>query len=254
MKITYIGHATLLIEYGDMNVITDPMFSKRIAFSNIKRHMAPKPKFEQLPEINVILISHWHFDHLDKRTMKRFSRDAKVLINVHLGKIPRRLGFTDVRALEWWESTTVGRLKITSVPAFHFSGRPPFFTRKNYCGFVIEADGEKTVYFAGDTGLNNNFAEIGRRFDVHVAILPIGAYKPKSFRKHHLSPEDALEAKRIMGAKILVPCHWGAFNLSWEPMDEPPERLMKAARKEGIEKEVAMLNPGESVATSEIDT
>jgi L-ascorbate metabolism protein UlaG (beta-lactamase superfamily) len=246
MKVTYVGHATFLIEYEGMAVLTDPMFSQRITYSTIRRRKPPKPKFVELPDIDAILISHWHFDHLDVRTLKKFDRKIPILINETLRKTPKRMGFEDVRALNWWEDTMVSGLKISAVPAYHFSGRPPFFTQTNYQGYVIEKESEPTVYFSGDTGLGNDFSGIGKKFDIGVAILPIGAYRPKSFRKHHLSPEDALEAKAKMDAKVLIPCHFGVFNLSWEPMDEPPKRLMSHARERGIEKEVALLNPGES--------
>lgn len=247
MRITSVGHATFLIEYDKLTIITDPMFSNRIAYTFMRRRMPPKPRFDELPSINAVLISHWHLDHLDARTLKKFDRKIPIVINKALERTPKRLGFGDVRALEWWKGTQIDDLEITAVPAFHFSGRPPRFTKKDYQGYVIQKDNEKTVYFAGDTGLKNDFAAIGKKFEVDVALLPIGAYKPKSFRRHHLSPEDALEAKRILNAKILIPFHWGVFDLSWEPMEEPPVKLKEAAKEAGLEESVFILSPGESL-------
>ncbi len=140
--------------------------------------------------------------------------------------------------LKWWEATTINGIKLTSVPAHHFSIRPPFHYAKDYMGFV---ESEKCVYFAGDSGLDGFFSEIGSKFDIDVALLPIAAYDPPSYRANHMSPEDALEAFVALRAKRMVPIHWGSFNLSHEPFDEPIARLKAESRKMGAEERVMII-------------
>ncbi len=134
-------------------------------------------------------------------------------------------------------------LRITAVPAEHFPGRSPLTPGSLYQGYIV--NGGKTVYYAGDTGLCDAMVEIGRRYSVQVALLPIGAYNPWARFGHHMSPEDAVEAFRRLNARFLVPIHWGAFRLSLEPMDEPPRRLEEAARRAGCADRVRVLRPGE---------
>lgn len=243
MKITYIGHATLLVETGECKFITDPLLVKRIARIGPKRRVPFRLDDDWLTGLSFATISHGHFDHLDLRSLRMIARKVPVACHRTLQRIVRKTGHTPV-PLGWWDSAQIGGAKITAVPSHHFSARPPLHWTLDYQGYVIQA--EKTFYHAGDAGASEYFLEIGRKFKIDVAFLPIGAYHPRSFRKHHLSPEDALDAFETVGANLLVPMHWGTFNLSWEPFDEPPKRLMAEAKKRGLETKIRLLNPGES--------
>ncbi|MDD2666383.1 MAG: MBL fold metallo-hydrolase [Methanocellales archaeon] len=243
VSITYIGHSTVLVESRDFSFITDPIFSNRIARFFRRRKAPLAASVEDLPPIDSILISHGHYDHLDAPTLKKFAKDIPIVVSKSLRKTIVRLGFSDIRSLSWWEGTKIGKTEIIAVPAFHFSGRPPLLLRNDYQGYIIE--GKKIVYFAGDTGLKNDFEEIGKRFEIDLAFLPIGAYSPRFFRRHHLSPEDALRAMALLKAKKMIPIHWGTFGLSFEPINEPPERLAKITKESNLEERVLILNPGE---------
>lgn len=245
MYATFVAHSCMLIETDNFNFITDPIFRERIAFG-FKRALHPlKIKINDLPRIDAILISHGHYDHLDVPSLKKFSKNIPIVIPKKRGKLCKRMGFSDVRGLDLRETTVVNGVKITAVPAYHFPGRSLQFYVKDYQGYVIE--GSKTVYFSGDTGLNNNFKEIGEKFKIDLAILPIGAYVPASFREHHLSPEDALEAVKLLNARKMIPVHWGTFKLSLEPITEPPERLMQSAKSEGLEDRVVLIQHGDKI-------
>jgi L-ascorbate metabolism protein UlaG (beta-lactamase superfamily) len=227
------------------NFITDPIFCERIAFG-FKKILHPlKIKIEDLPNIDAILISHGHYDHLDVPSLKKFPKNIPIIVPYKRESLCKRLGFSDIRGLDLWETTSVSGVKITAVPAYHFPGRSFQFFIKDYQGYVIE--GSKTVYFSGDTGLENNFKEIGEKFNIDLAILPIGAYRPAHFRNHHLSPEDALEAMKLLNAKKMMPVHWGTFKLSLEPITEPPERLMQSAKLEGLEEKIVLIKHGDRV-------
>ncbi|NYT01118.1 MAG: MBL fold metallo-hydrolase [Methanocellales archaeon] len=242
ISITYLGHSTVLIESKDFRFITDPIFSNRIARFFRRRKVPLDANIEDLPSIDSILISHGHYDHLDTPTLKKFAKDIPIVVSKSLRKIIARLGYSDIRSLSWWEGTKIGKTKIIAVPAFHFAGRPPWLIRNDYQGYIIK--GKAVVYFAGDTGLQNDFEEIGKNFEIDLALLPIGAYSPNSFRKYHLSPEDAIRAMILLKAKKMIPIHWGTFGLSFEPMTEPPERLTRITKEYHLEEQVLILKPG----------
>ena len=246
MRLTFVAHATVVVEDGDRTAVFDPNFSKRLAYIFNKRKVGLPIPPERLPTPDVILVSHDHYDHLDAPSIKRYDKFTPVVIPRNLRVVVGLMGRREIRPLSWWEPTKAGGFDITAVPAFHFSGRPPWlFVRDAYQGYVIQ--GSKTVYFAGDTGLGNDFKGIGERFDVDVAVLPIGAYNPPSFRTHHVSPEDALEAMKLLKARHLLPMHYGAFDLSWEPFDEPPARMARVAKAAGMEDRVHVVPPGTTI-------
>lgn len=241
VNITYIGHGTVLVETCSCKFITDPLFVKRIAWIGPKRKVPFHLEPAALDDIDFITISHGHFDHLDLRSLRMISREVPVFCHSTLQRIVRKTKHETI-PLNHHESTEINGVTITAVPSYHFSARPPFHYAHDYQGFVIE--GEHTFFHAGDGGMNPLFADIGQRFNIDYAFLPIGAYDPPSYRKYHLSPEDALDALVMMKAQTLIPIHWGTFVLSMEPLDEPPRRLLHYAEKKGITNRIIVLQPG----------
>jgi len=254
--VTWIGHATLLIQLAGVNLLTDPQWSERaspLSFAGPRRVTPPGLRFEDLPPIHAVLVSHDHYDHLDLATVTRLARAHRPTFFVPLGLRPwfEALGIREVVELDWWQSAPLGALAVTAVPAQHSSGRSLLLADQNerlWTSWVVVTP-DRRVFFAGDTGYHAGFAEIGRRlgpFD--LAALPIGGYS--DFRHHHpnhLSPEEAVQAFEDLQGRLLVPMHWGTFELNREPFREPPDRLMAEALRHGLEERVAPLSPGQSI-------
>jgi len=248
-SVTLINHATVLIEMNGIRILTDPVYSFSVSYF-LPRLKKPGIPFTKLPPIDLVAISHDHYDHLNLRTLRRISRShpASMLLPRGLGSFGRRAGFDTVNELDWWETLEYRGLSITCVPAVHFSGRTPWTrNRSRPSGYVFQGEGA-SIYFAGDTAYGAVFHELGRRFSIDVALLPIGAYKPHAwFKDIHLNPPDALQAFLDTCAKVLIPIHWGTFKISDEPMSEPPEWLMREAKSRGIDDRVKVVENGESV-------
>jgi L-ascorbate metabolism protein UlaG (beta-lactamase superfamily) len=242
-----INHATVLLEIGGVTILTDPIYSWTIGFI-IPRFRKPGILFNDLPPIDVVLISHNHHDHLNLRTLRRLrrKRQSMVIVPPGLRTYVHRAGFENIRELNWWEGSICGDVVIHSVPAKHWGKRTVWEGEVGYCGYVVEGNGE-SIYFAGDTGYGSHFAEIGRRFSLEVALLPIGAYKPYAwFKNIHLNPSTAVRAFADLGAKHLVPIHWGTFKISDEPLGEPPRLLEEEAGRVEISPRLHILRNGES--------
>jgi L-ascorbate metabolism protein UlaG (beta-lactamase superfamily) len=236
--LTWVGHSTLLIQLDGVNVLTDPHWSDRaspVGFAGPRRVTPPGLKFEDLPPIHVVLISHDHYDHLDEATVKRLARTHQPLFLVPLGLRAwfAEIGITKVEEFDWWQGRAVSGLTLTSVPAQHFSGRTPWDrNRRLWSGWIL-AGRAKRLYFAGDTAYYGGLKEIGARlgpFD--VAAIPIGAYLPPVIMKSgHTTPGEALRVLADVRGLHLVPVHWGTFDLAEEPLEEPPARLLAEARR-----------------------
>jgi L-ascorbate metabolism protein UlaG (beta-lactamase superfamily) len=221
LRVTFINHSTLLIQMEGINILTDPIWSKRaspLSFTGPKRVRAPGIRFEDLPPIDVVVVSHNHYDHLDLPTLKRLSKQHNPKIYIGLGnkRLLQGSGIKKVSELNWWQEVPLSdSVRLTCVPAQHFSGRSLFDRNKTlWAGFVFEGQAGP-VYFAGDTGLGQHFKQIADRFGkLRLALLPIGAFLPQWFMSAtHLSPSDALEAHFILGAKTSVAMHFGTFQL-----------------------------------------
>jgi L-ascorbate metabolism protein UlaG (beta-lactamase superfamily) len=225
-RVTWIGHASVLLQLGGQNILIDPVFSDRIGWF-YRRRSPPGLSPGQLPRIDLILVTHNHYDHLDAPSIAALPRSATVVVPTGLGDWFLPLGFARVVELGWWESADVAGLRVTHAPSRHWSRRGLLDTNATlWGGFVVEAAGV-SVYHAGDSAVFDGFAEIGRRFPrLAAALLPIGGYAPQWFMQHnHFTPEDAGAAFLALGAKRFVPIHWGAFQLSDEPPGEPIQRL-----------------------------
>jgi L-ascorbate metabolism protein UlaG (beta-lactamase superfamily) len=254
---TWIGHACVLVQTQGLNVLTDPVLSPRASpfrFMGPKRVHAPALAVDELPHIDVVLISHNHYDHLDRDTVLALNRQAggAPLFLVPLGIAPwmRRIGVTNVRELDWWETTTFGKLAFTFVPAQHWSARGLFDRCQTLWGgwAVCAVPGEASsfsFYFAGDTGYSKDFEDIGRHFDgFDLALLPIGAYAPRWFmRGQHVDPAEAVKIHQDIRAKRSMAIHWGTFGLADEPLDEPPKLLAQALEEAGIPADRFLLQP-----------
>lgn len=239
--VTWVGHSTLLVQLDGVNLLTDPNWSGRaspVSFAGPRRLVPPGLRFEDLPPIHLVLISHDHYDHLDVATVERLARVHRPRFLVPLGLKAwfAKLGIHEVDELDWWESRTVGGLALTCVPAQHFSGRTLWGrNRRLWSGWVV-AGRDRRLFFAGDTGYYDVFKEIGRRlgpFD--LAAIAIGSYMPRVImRWTHTTPEEALQIFQDVGGERFVGIHWGTFDLAEEPLDEPPRRVEAEARRLGI--------------------
>jgi L-ascorbate metabolism protein UlaG (beta-lactamase superfamily) len=234
-RITWLGHATFLVQLDGVSLLVDPALMPKI-FGGIERNVAPGVPLEQLPRIDAALVSHSHYDHLDLPTLERVR--APVVAGLGLERFLRDRGLFATE-LGWWSSTMVGGVRVTFVPAQHWSRRGLFDTNRTlWGGFVIEGS-RATVYHSGDTGWFAGFKEIGARFPrLDAALLPIGAYDPAWFMEpQHLNPEQALRAFQDLGARTFVAMHWGTFKLADEPLDEPPRRVEAERARLGLARE-----------------
>lgn len=252
--VTWVGHSTLLIQLDGVNILTDPHWSDRaspVSFAGPKRVAPPGVSFENLPPIDLVLISHDHYDHLDTETVRRLARSHHPFFLVPLGLKAwfAELGITEVEELDWWESRRVKGLTVICLPAQHFSGRTLWDRNQRlWSGWVVAGDA-KRIFFAGDTGYYEVFKEIGNRlgpFD--LAAVPIGAYLPRSIMQMtHLTPEEALQVFAAVRGQRLVAIHWGTFDLTEEPIEEPPQRLTAEAKRLGVDlAKVWVLKHGET--------
>jgi N-acyl-phosphatidylethanolamine-hydrolysing phospholipase D len=263
VTITWVGHASFLLQIGGLNVLTDPMWSERaspVRFAGPRRHVAPGIDFDALPPIDLVVQSHDHYDHLDDATVRRLAArcpDAPWLTPLGVGGFVRTRGVRLVRELDWWGDTTIGPLAVTATPAQHFSGRS--FSQRDrtlWCGWALRAGG-RAVWFAGDTAYHPDFGAIGARVGPFDAVLmPVGAYEPRWFmRTVHMNPEDAVSAfldlrsgwGGVETRTVVVPMHWGTFRLTDEPLDEPPVRTAAAWAAAGlVPGDLWVLAPGET--------
>ena len=256
--LTWIGHSTFLIQLDGLNILTDPQFSERaspLSFAGPRRLSAPGVAFEDLPPIHLVVLSHDHYDHLDRASVVRLAEQHRPLFLVPLGLKAwfTSVGITErVEELDWWQSRTVGGVTVTCTPVQHWSARTAFDTNERlWAGWAL-AGRERRLFFAGDTGFwEPGFRAIGARlgpFD--LALVAIGAYEPSEImRMTHTTPDEALALFAAVGARTFVAMHWGTFDLSDEPLDEPPRRLRAAARDRGIaDDRVWVLEHGETRA------
>ena len=242
--VTWIGHATLLTEHAGKTVLTDPIFSERaspVSFNGPKRVVPPARQLEELPDIDLVVISHAHYDHLDMPTLRQLAAlqpDTKVIVPLGVGRYARDAGFTDVTELDWWQAAELPDMIVTATPVRHWSSRSFFDRNKTlWAGFMIRfADGFQ-FYFAGDTGYSTDFEETRSRLgEADLAAIPIGAYAPRDFMaESHCTPEEAVQIFRDLGARRAVAIHWGTFKLTLEPLAEPPVRLEEAMRDAGLD-------------------
>ena len=246
--IGWIGHATFLIKLGNTTIITDPVFSKNAGplIFGPKRYTEPALNLNELPKIDLFLLTHNHYDHQDMGTIRKFPyKDTKVFTALKLGKYFTKHHFKDVQELDWYQEVKFNDLKITFLPAVHWSKRSLTDTNKTLWGsFLIEYAGKK-IFFACDTGYGNIYKKIGKEYGpIDLTMINIGAYDFRPmFEKsiYHTSPEEALQAAQDLKSKKVLGTHWGTFVLSLEPIMEPPKRFKDNAEKFGFKRDDALI-------------
>ena len=242
--LTWIGHATLLIQYDGMNILTDPHFTLRaspVGFLGPRRHTPPGLALDDLPTIDLVVISHNHYDHLDRGTVERLyarqvDRPPRFFVPLGQKQWFDDLGVPNVVELDWGQSANYKGWGVHAVPTQHWSGRSLWDRNQVlWAGWVLEHPSFRFL-FAGDTGYSPDFADIGTRFGpIDLAAIPIGAYEPRWFMSSsHVNPEEALKIHKDIRARYSVGIHWGTFQLTDEPMDEPPVRLKRVLERADV--------------------
>jgi len=216
----------------------------------IPRHGEPGLRVSDLPPLAALLVTHNHYDHLDEPSLRSLPRELPVFTAAGLGRWFRRRDFANVAELNWWETAIVGPLSITFVPARHWSRRTVGDTNRTAWGGFAVSGGGTTLYHAGDTGWFDGFQQIAERFPaIDLALLPIGAYAPAWFMEpFHMNPEQAIDALQVLKARAMAPMHWGAFQLTDEPLVEPIERLHRAWNERRPAARLQVMSVGETVA------
>lgn len=240
--VTWIGHATLLLQLDGVNVLTDPQWSGRaspVGFAGPRRLVPPGLAFEALPPVHAVIISHDHYDHLDLATVRRLAaaHDPRFLVPLGMKAWFLAAGIANVEELDWWQSATVRGVRVTCVPAQHWSQRSPWdLNHRLWAGWVL-AGRDRRAFFAGDTGYYEVFKEIGERWGpFDLAAVAIGAYLPaRIMRVSHTTPEQALDVLADVRGRRLLGIHWGTFDLADEPLEDPPRRLAAEARRRGLD-------------------
>jgi L-ascorbate metabolism protein UlaG (beta-lactamase superfamily) len=248
LGLTFIGHASFFLQMGGQNVVIDPNFARWLFV--LKRLRQPGVRIHDLPAIDLVLVTHAHFDHLHRPSLRamvghsrRRGKSPVIVVPRHVQDLVSDLGFADVIELDWWDNHRQHGLTVTHVPSRHWGARVLRDSHRGYGGYVLR-DQKHSVYHAGDTAYFSGFREIGQRLSPELALLPIGAYDPPSFRNVHTSPADATRAFLDLRARWMVPMHYGTFRLSHEPMDEPLQLLEEEAKAAGIEDRLRVMEEG----------
>lgn len=252
LGVTFIGHSSFFLQIAGRNILIDPVFATRLIL--LRRQRRPGILVENLPPIDTVLVTHAHMDHLDIPSLRRVVRATRrlhgrapeIVVPHGVEDLIAHLGFRRRYTMKWWQRLDVAGLSVTMTPCRHWGARMFNDTHRGFGGYVIASDNH-SVYHSGDTAYFDGFSEIGRRLSPNVALLPIGAYFPDSYRSVHTSPEEAVRAFVETGARWMVPMHYGTFRLGREPMDEPIRRLRVETERLGIADHLRILDEGETL-------
>ncbi len=260
LRITTIGHSTFLIQMDGINILTDPIWSERcspVPWAGPKRHKKPGIRFEDLPPIDVVLISHNHYDHLDLPTLKRLAKKGvkRALTSLGNRELIRGTGISHVEEFDWWESTSISpNVTVTFVPARHFSSRALWDRNETLWGGFVISGPSGNVYFGGDTGYGPHFREIARRFSpIKVAILPISPFQPRQSNEpprvsNHMGPLEAIPAHKDLNAQISVASHFQVFQLGSDGFDDAVSQLSKTLKEHNLEADTFIApEPGQAL-------
>jgi len=243
LQVTWVGHATVLVQYGGLNILTDPVFSDRASpFKRVgpKRYSQPGLSIDQLPELDLVLLSHNHYDHFDVASLTALGNAPRYILPLKNGALLEKAGVTPDRysEMDWDDTTLHGDVKITHIPSNHWSSRTTKDRKEMlWGGYILEFGDGYRFYFVGDTGWNEAlYTEMGEiHGGIDFGLIPIGAYDPRDFmRNSHCNPEEAVQIMQVMGVKKALAIHWGTFVLTAEPVDEPPVRLASALKRAGL--------------------
>jgi L-ascorbate metabolism protein UlaG (beta-lactamase superfamily) len=251
LGITFIGHSSFFLQIAGKRVVIDPNFARWLVV--LKRLRRPGVRVQDLPAIDFVLVTHAHLDHLHRPSLRAIARLTRrqtgfaptILVPRYVKDLVVHLGYDRIVELDWWKSYEAKDLKFHFTPARHWGARMISDSYRGFGGYVIQSE-KHTIYHAGDTAYFDGFREIGRRLHPEIALMPIGAYNPASFRNVHTSPEDALQGFLDMGARWMIPMHYGTFRLSHEPVDEPVQRLRHAAEAAGVADRIVVLEEGKT--------
>jgi L-ascorbate metabolism protein UlaG (beta-lactamase superfamily) len=241
LRITLVNHSTVLVQHRGSNILTDPIWSERaspLSWIGPRRRRKPGVSWDHLPRVDVVLISHNHYDHLDLPTLRRLAArgDSTFVVPVGVGRLLRSKNIGPAHELDWGQSLALPGFTIHSVPALHFSSRGIHDRNKTlWCGYVIEYP-DRLVYFAADTAFGPHFAQIREKYgSPSLALLPIGAYEPRWFMSPvHMGPDEAIRAHQILGAQTSIAIHHGTFKLADEGIDTPKRQLIALARDQSF--------------------
>ncbi|MBZ9791639.1 MBL fold metallo-hydrolase [Rhizobium sp. 3T7] len=242
MALTFVNHATFLIQLPGLNILTDPVWSNRaspVSWVGPKRVRAPGIKLEDLPKVDVIVISHNHYDHLDIKTLKKLNElfSPRVIVPIGDKALVESIGIKNVQELDWWETVEINAdIQITFTPTQHSSARILFDKDRSLWGSYFIKNRGRSVYFGGDSGYSTHYTEIKTRLGApDIALLGIGSYAPRGFMKPvHMDPAEAVTAHKDLGAKLSIGMHFGTFQLAAEAFDEPQANLKEALEEQGL--------------------
>ncbi len=244
IEVIWIGHASFLVRTPWANILIDPNWA--LWHGPVKRARHPGLHLDHLPPVDCILITHAHYDHLHRGTLKKIANGQTVLAPKGVGCLIRDLKFGEVREMDIWEHFSLGETEIVLTPSYHWGARFIHDTHRGFGGFLIKTP-HSSLYHCGDSAYFDGFSEIGKRYDIDTALLPIGAYEAPSGRDVHMNPEEAIQAFEDLGANQMIPMHYGTFPLGNECIHEPIKRLSLAAEEKNIGHRVLSPMEGEPV-------
>jgi len=241
VRITWIGHASFFLQFAGYSVIVDPNWANW--HGPVKRQRRPGLRLSDVPEVDLVLVTHAHFDHLHKPSLRILQAREGIVVPRGSAKLVKRLGFPAIHEMTVWDSLHFDQLEVIHTPSHHWGARFLHDIHRNYGGYIVRTGG-KSVFHCGDSAYFDGFTEIGRRHPIDVALMPIGAYEAPSGRNVHMNPEEAVRAFADLGAKVLIPMHYATFVLGNEPLGEPLERLLTEADRLGISEQILIPEEG----------